>query len=68
MTHCVSCQQDLGPERYKRLWCNRACWDTGQDEMRAKIALARERYRDTSPHRTIREPDDHPTVTMRNWR
>ena len=65
--HCTRCHEPLDDERHKRYWCNEACWRLGQEEMRANIDRANESDPGSSVRRTIREPDDHPTVTMRNW-
>jgi hypothetical protein len=65
--NCAQCQEPLDDKRHKWLWCNEECWRVGQGEMKANIQRSKERHPDTSPRRTIREPDSHPAVTMRNW-
>jgi hypothetical protein len=67
--HCTNddCLKPLDGKRHKRRWCSEECWRKGQEEMRAKIERSKERHPDTSPRRTIQEPDDCPTVTERNW-
>ena len=63
----IECLKPLEQPAHKRYWCDEACWLETHEGSQAKIERSKERTRGPSFRRTIREPDDHPTVTMRNW-